>query len=81
MVSDDQSKEKVWEYWLRYVPNLSWNSLAGKLYSMGEKVALQAAMQYVTTPEGTLMSSIILYLFCTHFHVLQPCMLMVLVII
>ena len=50
--SKDQRKEATWSYWLQYMPEVSWNELASKLYYKEEFTALQAVLPYVHKTTG-----------------------------
>ena len=50
--TDDLRKEALCKYWLEYMPNASWDTLAGQLFYMGEDSALQAISKYTNKEPG-----------------------------
>ena len=51
----DQQKEAAVDYWLKCLPNVSWNILAQHLYYVGEQTALHAVMEHVDRSKGNYM--------------------------
>ena len=45
-------KKALWNYWLEYMPNASWDTLAGWLFYMEEVSALQAVSKYTNKEPG-----------------------------
>ena len=50
--TDDLQKEALWKYWLEYMPNASWDTLAGRLFYTEEVSALLAVSNYTNKEPG-----------------------------
>ena len=50
--SEDDKKKALLEYYIHNVPMASWNNVAGALYFIEEKVALEAVTEFLTVSPG-----------------------------